>query len=61
VWNEDVTVRIFSPFAGRVVSVLVDAGQSVRSVASHIGCLLAQGTATIVIPVSESAIAERLP
>jgi len=30
VWNEDVTVRIFSPFAGRVVNVAVDAGQPVR-------------------------------
>ena len=29
VWNEDVTVRIFSPFAGRVVNVAVDAGQPV--------------------------------
>src|SRR2546427_9550270 len=30
VWNEDVTVRIFSPFAGRVVNVAIDAGQPVR-------------------------------
>jgi membrane fusion protein, heavy metal efflux system len=29
VWDEDVTVRIFSPFAGRVVSVAVDAGHRV--------------------------------
>jgi cobalt-zinc-cadmium efflux system membrane fusion protein len=31
VWNEDVTVRVFSPFAGRVVRVLVDAGRAVRA------------------------------
>jgi len=31
VWNEDVTVRIFSPFSGRVVDVRVDAGQRVAS------------------------------
>ncbi len=30
VWDEDVTVRIFSPFAGRVVAVAADAGQRVR-------------------------------
>ena len=30
VWNEDITVRVFSPFAGRVVSILVDAGRTVR-------------------------------
>jgi len=29
VWDEDVTVRVFSPFAGRVVSVAVDAGHRV--------------------------------
>lgn len=26
-WNEDVTVRVFSPFGGRVVKVVTDAGQ----------------------------------
>ena len=31
VWNEDVTVRVFSPFAGRVVRVLADAGRVVRA------------------------------
>ena len=31
VWDEDVTVRIFSPFAGRVVSVAADAGQRVAA------------------------------
>ncbi len=31
VWNEDATVRIFSPFAGRVDRVLADLGQRVRS------------------------------
>jgi cobalt-zinc-cadmium efflux system membrane fusion protein len=31
VWNEDATVRVFSPFAGRVVSVLVDLGRSVHA------------------------------
>lgn len=30
-WNEDATVRVFSPFGGRVVRVLTDAGVSVRS------------------------------
>src|SRR2546427_12404028 len=30
VWNEDVTVRIFSAFAGRVVKGTVDAGQPVQ-------------------------------
>ena len=29
-WNEDATVRIFTPFAGRVRRVLVDIGQPVR-------------------------------
>jgi len=29
-WNEDATVRMFTPFAGRVRRVLVDIGQSVR-------------------------------
>ena len=29
VWNEDVTVRVFSPFAGRVVRVPADIGQVV--------------------------------
>ena len=29
VWNEDVTVRIFSPFAGRVLGVQVDVGRRV--------------------------------
>ncbi len=31
VWDEDVTVRMFSPLAGRVVSVAADAGQRVAS------------------------------
>jgi membrane fusion protein, heavy metal efflux system len=31
VWNEDVTVRIFSPFAGRVMRVPVGSGEAVRS------------------------------
>lgn len=30
VWNEDLTVRIFSPFAGRVLNVRVDAGHRVE-------------------------------
>ncbi|MFI5310325.1 MAG: efflux RND transporter periplasmic adaptor subunit [Gemmatimonadales bacterium] len=30
-WNEDATVRVFSPFAGRVASVLTDAGREVRA------------------------------
>src|SRR5262249_39063773 len=30
VWNEDATARIFTPFAGRVRRVLVDAGEEVR-------------------------------
>jgi cobalt-zinc-cadmium efflux system membrane fusion protein len=29
-WDEDVTVRVFTPFAGRVRRVLVDVGQAVR-------------------------------
>ena len=29
-WNDDATVRVFTPFAGRVRRVLVDAGQVVR-------------------------------
>jgi cobalt-zinc-cadmium efflux system membrane fusion protein len=29
-WNEDATVRVFTPFAGRVRRVLVDLGQPVR-------------------------------
>jgi len=29
-WNEDVTVRVFSPFAGRVTRILRDVGQQVR-------------------------------
>ncbi len=29
-WDEDATVRVFTPFAGRVRRVLVDAGQTVR-------------------------------
>jgi cobalt-zinc-cadmium efflux system membrane fusion protein len=31
VWNEDVTVSVFSPFAGRVVKVLADAGRTVHA------------------------------
>lgn len=31
VWNEDATVRVFSPFAGRVTRVLADLGQSVAA------------------------------
>jgi cobalt-zinc-cadmium efflux system membrane fusion protein len=31
VWNEDRTVRVFSPFAGRVVSIAARAGDQVRS------------------------------
>jgi len=30
-WNEDATARVFTPFAGRVRRVLVDAGQPVRA------------------------------
>jgi len=30
VWNEDATVRVFSPFAGRVVRVIADVGRRVR-------------------------------
>ncbi len=30
VWDEDVTVRVFSPFSGRVRRVLVEIGQSVQ-------------------------------
>jgi cobalt-zinc-cadmium efflux system membrane fusion protein len=30
VWNEDATVRVFSPFAGRVVRVVADVGRRVR-------------------------------
>ena len=30
-WDEDVTVRVFSPFAGRVTRVLVDQGQHVST------------------------------
>lgn len=30
-WNEDATVRVFSPFAGRVAKVLTDAGRVVRA------------------------------
>jgi cobalt-zinc-cadmium efflux system membrane fusion protein len=30
VWDDNVTVRIFSPFAGRVVKILVEAGQRVE-------------------------------
>ncbi len=30
-WNEDVTVRVFSPFAGRVLRVVADAGRTVRA------------------------------
>jgi cobalt-zinc-cadmium efflux system membrane fusion protein len=30
VWNEDVTVRVFSPFAGRVARVIGDVGRRVR-------------------------------
>jgi len=30
-WDEDATVRVFSPFAGRVDRVLVDVGRSVRA------------------------------
>lgn len=29
-WDEDATVRVFSPFAGRVLRVLVDAGHGVQ-------------------------------
>lgn len=31
VWNEDATVRVFSPFAGRVVKVFSDVGRTVRA------------------------------
>src|SRR5262249_57565097 len=31
VWNEDATVRVFSPFAGRVVRVVADVGRRVRA------------------------------
>jgi len=31
IWDEDATVRVFTPFAGRVRRVLVDAGQAVRA------------------------------
>ena len=31
VWNEDATVRVFSPFAGRVVTVVADIGHRVRA------------------------------
>ena len=31
VWDENVTVRVFAPFSGRVVRVVADAGQSVRA------------------------------
>jgi len=30
-WDENVTVRVFTPFAGRVRRVLADVGQSVRA------------------------------
>ncbi|MEI7731578.1 MAG: efflux RND transporter periplasmic adaptor subunit [Verrucomicrobiota bacterium] len=30
VWNDDVTVRVFSPLAGRVSRLLVDVGQTVK-------------------------------
>ncbi len=30
VWDDDVTVRVFSPFVGRVSKVLVESGQSIK-------------------------------
>ena len=30
IWNEDVTVRVFTPFAGRVQKIMVDIGQPVE-------------------------------
>ena len=30
VWDDDVTVRVFSPFAGRVAKVLVESGQTLK-------------------------------
>jgi cobalt-zinc-cadmium efflux system membrane fusion protein len=30
-WNDDVTVRVFTPFAGRVRNIMVDIGQSVAT------------------------------
>ena len=30
VWDDDITVRVFSPFGGRVASVLVESGQTIK-------------------------------
>ena len=30
-WNDDVTVRVFTPFAGRVRNIMADIGQSVAT------------------------------
>jgi cobalt-zinc-cadmium efflux system membrane fusion protein len=31
VWNDDMTVRIFAPFAGRVIQIAADSGQQVKA------------------------------